>query len=301
MPFYVADYLADTGHLSTLEHGAYMLLIMHYWQHRELPTDDAKLARISRMTPDEWGAVRPTLVDLFDEDWTHARIDAELAKADETIGKRKAAGKAGASARYGKGNASVMANAEQTDRPSPSPTPSEEGSLRSPSAREAETPPAESTRTELDALERQLREAAGLENHPAPALFDLSPIKALIAKGYSLENDVLPKLRDAKARGKSGRSWSYYVPSITEAHEAAARIAPKPQAPVADAAVWITEDDPRWARAALLYAESHDGKKPRAYGSRHQAGLGFSFPSDVLAQLATSDTSGTFQKMKGAA
>src|SRR4051794_27031196 len=31
MAFYPADYLGDTGHLSTTEHGAYALLIFNYW------------------------------------------------------------------------------------------------------------------------------------------------------------------------------------------------------------------------------------------------------------------------------
>lgn len=112
MPLYVADYLGDTGHLSTVEHGAYLLLMMHYWQHGALPNDDRKLARICRMTPDEWADIRDTIAEFFDPGWVHKRIDAELEKAEDVISKRRAAGKAGASARYGKGKASAIANAK---------------------------------------------------------------------------------------------------------------------------------------------------------------------------------------------
>lgn len=102
MPLYVSDYLGDTGHLSTVEHGAYLLLIMHYWQAGSLPNDDAKLARICRLQADEWQAMRETIGEFFDDDWTHGRIESEMAKASEIINKRSAAGKAGAFARYGK-------------------------------------------------------------------------------------------------------------------------------------------------------------------------------------------------------
>lgn len=67
MPLYVAEYLADTGHLSAAEHGAYLLLIMHYWQKDGLPEDERQIARISRLTPAEWAESRDTLLELLSE------------------------------------------------------------------------------------------------------------------------------------------------------------------------------------------------------------------------------------------
>jgi uncharacterized protein YdaU (DUF1376 family) len=82
MPLYVRDYLADTGELTTLEHGAYLLLIMHYWQHGGLPAEDAKLARITKLRIDYWYRIKPLLGKLFGPGFSsHKRIDRELQRA----------------------------------------------------------------------------------------------------------------------------------------------------------------------------------------------------------------------------
>lgn len=67
MPLYVADYLGDTGHLSTLEHGAYMLLIMNYWQLGELPTGDEDLATITKLDVKSWQKISSVVLKLFAE------------------------------------------------------------------------------------------------------------------------------------------------------------------------------------------------------------------------------------------
>jgi uncharacterized protein YdaU (DUF1376 family) len=83
MPLYVGDYLGDTRHLTTLQHGAYVLLIMHYWAHGELPRDDRALARIAGMRGCHWVRVRPVISAFFSETWQHKRVEAELKKARE--------------------------------------------------------------------------------------------------------------------------------------------------------------------------------------------------------------------------
>ena len=97
MPLNVGDYLADTGHLTTTQHGAYMLLIMHYWRKRNLPTDDKQLAAIAKLSLSKWLAIRDTIQAFFLEGWRHKRIEIELQKRLVVSEKRAVAGAKGGS------------------------------------------------------------------------------------------------------------------------------------------------------------------------------------------------------------
>ena len=90
MPLYVADYRVDTAHLSTLEHGAYLLLIMHYWSSGKLPSNDVQLARICGLSDSEWAEIRPVLRAFFGAKWRHRRIDFELSRTSDISNKRRA-------------------------------------------------------------------------------------------------------------------------------------------------------------------------------------------------------------------
>lgn len=66
MPLDIGDYLGDTRHLSTLEHGAYLLLLMAYWRKKgPLMDDDSKLSKITGLSMKQWLAIRETIVDFF--------------------------------------------------------------------------------------------------------------------------------------------------------------------------------------------------------------------------------------------
>lgn len=98
---YVADYLADTMHLSTEEHGAYLLLIFNYWQTGK-PIPKARLSRIARVPNDRWPAVEASLNEFFNDngnEWVHERIERDLLAVDSTRNQRSAAGKASAAAK----------------------------------------------------------------------------------------------------------------------------------------------------------------------------------------------------------
>jgi uncharacterized protein YdaU (DUF1376 family) len=95
MPLYVGDYLGDTGHLTTTQHGAYLLLMMHYWRKGELPDDDRQLSKITKLPLKTWCDYRSTLQDFFHEGWKHKRIDAELEKMVRVSAKRVIAGQKG--------------------------------------------------------------------------------------------------------------------------------------------------------------------------------------------------------------
>lgn len=115
MPLYVADYMSDAAHLSTLEHGAYLLLIMTYWQRGEpLPNDDKKLARICRLTPLQWKRIKPQILEFFDVavlQLSHSRIERELSNVRaKSLNRRK-----GGLARAEQMHSNRLAPAKQSD------------------------------------------------------------------------------------------------------------------------------------------------------------------------------------------
>jgi uncharacterized protein YdaU (DUF1376 family) len=120
MPLYVGDYLRDTMHLTTEQHGAYLLLIMACWVGGGvLPGQDAQLAVIARISPEKWRKMRPVIAAFFQADaggWSHNRISKELAKTDEVIEKRRNAGLASATAALARREGLVNRSRELQER-----------------------------------------------------------------------------------------------------------------------------------------------------------------------------------------
>ncbi|ELU7158605.1 DUF1376 domain-containing protein [Escherichia coli] len=112
---YIADYLADTMHLSAEEHGAYLLLMFNYWQTGK-PIPKNRLAKIARLTNERWADVEPSLQEFFcdnGEEWVHLRIEEDLASVREKLTKKSAAGKASVQARRSRKEADVQTKQER--------------------------------------------------------------------------------------------------------------------------------------------------------------------------------------------
>ena len=83
-------YLSDTTHLSTFEHGVYLLILMAMWRSGgRLPNNDERLARTARTTVDKWKRASVNIRPLLTEEgeWiTQKRLSQELgfAKARRT-------------------------------------------------------------------------------------------------------------------------------------------------------------------------------------------------------------------------
>lgn len=115
MQLYIADYLADTMHLSAEEHGAYLLLMFNYWQTGK-PIPKNRLAKIARLTNERWADVEPSLQEFFCdncEEWVHLRIEEDLASVREKLTKKSAAGKASVQARRSRKEADVQTKQER--------------------------------------------------------------------------------------------------------------------------------------------------------------------------------------------
>ncbi|MEQ1407753.1 DUF1376 domain-containing protein [Neorhizobium sp. Rsf11] len=142
MQLYVSDFIGDTLHLSTEQIGAYMLLLMAMWNAGgKLPGDEAKLARVARMSVKKWKAIAGDLMPFFEIDGDairHNRLTKELQKSESKSQSRAAAGAEGGRAKALKDKEARLANAMPTPQHLPDTITRISSSLRSEDARAVE-------------------------------------------------------------------------------------------------------------------------------------------------------------------
>lgn len=229
MPLYWGDYLRDTGHLSAAEHGAYLLLIGHYWTTgKRLPDNDTMLARVARMTAKEWKAARPIIAPFFkieDGLWGHGRIDAEMQKWVDLINGKSKAGKASAKARAEQKaqqmmqqNVNTRSTDDATEQPTKHPTKINPSPSPSPSPREDVAVVATRDGSEFHRVGSLVLEAMGVAGDPR-WLGNYAPVAPWLAAGYDPELDILPTVRRLTAAlGHPAKSLNYFTEAIAKAH-----------------------------------------------------------------------------------
>jgi hypothetical protein len=198
MPVYIGDYLADTMHLSTEQHGAYLLLLFHLWRRGILPDDNVVLAQITGLSISAWSTARAVLGEFFeirDGLWHHGRVERERNRiaAKQTSNSNKA--KLAAYGRWGKPGLLPTASDAAGDA----------CSIRASNA--SGTAPAMPDDAKPDPEPELLRAFPSSSGVREKRITDPrhTPFRAILAEYWSYKNHASPEMpwqgRDAKALG----------------------------------------------------------------------------------------------------
>jgi uncharacterized protein YdaU (DUF1376 family) len=101
MPLFIGDYLKDTRMLSQGQHGAYLLLICHYWESRKpIPDNQSQLIRIGlAFTEEEQANIDFVLETFFEKTqfgYVHKKLDALIeSHAEKAMKSRQNGAKGG--------------------------------------------------------------------------------------------------------------------------------------------------------------------------------------------------------------
>ena len=139
MQFYVGDYLADTMRLTTMQHGAYLLLLCNLWRAGgELPYDDGLLSQLTKLRPAQWRDMKPTLMPFFRVEngmLSQGRLTAEFQRAAHSYETKKQNGAHGGKPKHRKTKEAGLAGAKRSLIYT-EPEPEREINLSAPSAAE---------------------------------------------------------------------------------------------------------------------------------------------------------------------
>lgn len=180
MPFYIGDYLVDTMHLTTEQHGAYLLLLFACWKREGvLPLDDEELSNITKLSPAKWQTHKPRLLKFFIVDGgeiRQKRVTKELQKSSDLTAARSKAGKSG-----GRPKANGKQTGNQNESKTKANAPTDDPQFAYGLSKQNETPspsPSSSLRSEHPDPEG----SAGKQPDPLKALFDFG-VSVLTASG----------------------------------------------------------------------------------------------------------------------
>lgn len=154
MPFFPADFFADTEHMAPEAAKAYLFLLGHAWlRGAKLPNDDRALARMARVSVKAWQHMKGDVLSFWtlspDGYLRQKRLSKEHAfvsrKVEANRKNGSAGGKAKAAKKFNKNNEPPLATATNSPvQPTPTPTPiesSKEDSRRSKIAKRDSDPP----------------------------------------------------------------------------------------------------------------------------------------------------------------
>ena len=116
LPIFTDAYLADTRHLTTEEHGAYLLLLLCAWRTRgcRLKDDNKLLARIAGVGSARWRRLRPVLAEFFTVEeghWQQKKLSYVYATVAKKVERNRTSGAKG-------GRATAARRKNQTPAPS---------------------------------------------------------------------------------------------------------------------------------------------------------------------------------------
>lgn len=236
MPLWIGAYLADTMHLTTLQHGAYFLLLIAYWREREpLADNDDELRSITKLERAEWKRNRAVLAKFFtvaDGVWWHKRVEAEIAAADKRSKASTAKAEKAAGARWNKCSDDASSNAPSIPQavledvlevcPTPSPIPNPPGSSEAKAS--GVEPPAGEDEAETEKAE-MWRAARSLLNSQGMPKAQIGSFIGKLAQDYG--QDVVLKVIRGSVSAQPADAVSYIKAACqAEKGERTAKAAP---------------------------------------------------------------------------
>jgi uncharacterized protein YdaU (DUF1376 family) len=202
MPVFIGDYLADTMHLTTEQHGAYLLLLFHLWRRGILPDEDAALARITGLSASAWSSHRPVLAAFFrigNGTWQHGRVERERTRIEAKNKSNSSRAKLGAARRWNKRAAPGLDDASSIAYALPDPPDSEPEAEPELEAETHESLFGSSPKRMCSLRGNQFEKTTKASNADPRH----TPFRSLLAEYWRAKNSASPEMpwqgRDAKA------------------------------------------------------------------------------------------------------